>query len=552
MICAFSKEFSSNAYTCIENSFIKKYMPLADGDAVKVYLYGLLLCSSSSDVSLKDASEELFLTEDKIKEYFCFWEEFGLVSIVNVEPFTVNYLPINNVYSKPRKIKAEKYTDFSKSLQTLISSRMISTGEYTEYFNIMETYSIKPDAMLFIVKYCVDRKGTDIGYHYISKVAKDFGAREINTLEKIEQELSSYVSRTNELEKILKALSIRRAPDIEDLKLYKKWTGELNFDFNNILFAAKTLKRASIEKLDQFILELYSMKSFSKTEIEEFVNNKKAVYDTAIKINKALAIYVEIIDTVVDTYTKKWLSYGYDEQTLLYIASHLFTTGKNTLPDMDSLLTVLRERGVIDYVSVADYFENQKRADEFIAKILNNAGLVRRPTPWDRENLNMWKSWNFSDEMIIEAAKLSAGKSSPISYMNAILSGWKNKGVFSVSEIISEGSETSQEEYNKEYTRRRQKAISTAQKNSEKAMELQGFSKVYERLFSIEKDLAYAEISGNKDQLKNLENEKISLTKTAEEILSEVSLTLADLSPNYSCKKCNDTGYVGTHKCDCF
>ena len=34
---------------------------------------------------------------------------------------------------------------------------------------------------------------------------------------------------------------------------------------------------------------------------------------------------------------------------------------------------------------------------------------------------------NFSEDMIFEAAKLSAGKSSPIAYMNAILSNWKNK-----------------------------------------------------------------------------------------------------------------------------
>ena len=46
---------------------------------------------------------------------------------------------------------------------------MISTSEYTEYFNIMETYGIKPDAMLLIVRYCVDRKGEDIGYKYGKK-----------------------------------------------------------------------------------------------------------------------------------------------------------------------------------------------------------------------------------------------------------------------------------------------------------------------------------------------------------------------------------------------
>ena len=36
----------------------------------------------------------------------------------------------------------------------------------------------------------------------------------------------------------------------------------------------------------------------------------------------------------------------------------------------------------------------------------------------------------FTEELILEAAKLSAGKSSPIAYMNGILGNWKNNGVF--------------------------------------------------------------------------------------------------------------------------
>ena len=38
--CAFSKECDDNAYTLVENKFINKYLPHADGFAVKVYLYG--------------------------------------------------------------------------------------------------------------------------------------------------------------------------------------------------------------------------------------------------------------------------------------------------------------------------------------------------------------------------------------------------------------------------------------------------------------------------------------------------------------------------------
>ncbi len=556
MICSYSKEFSAVGFTDVENAFISEYLPVSSGEAVKVYLYGLFICQNPKfDLSLKEFAEALSLTEEEVLNFFLYWEEFGLVNVLTKDPLSVQYLPIRSSFlSKPKKIKAEKYSDFSKSLQAIITDRMISTNEYTEYFSIMEIYSIKPEAMLMVVKYCVDRKGADIGYKYISKVAKDFGNRGINTIEKVEKELSSYILRTGLIEKILKAMSIRRQPEIEDSTYLKKWTQELNFDEENIVFAASNLKKGSMAKLDEFLLELYSIKSFSKQEIAEYMKNKKTIYELAIKINKLLSVYVEVIDTVVDTYTKKWLSFGFDEQSLCFIASYCFKTGKNTLQDMNELVEKLRFSGVIDLSSVNDYFEQEKRKDEFISKMLSLAGVNRRPNPWDRENLSVWKSWNFSEDMILEAAKLSSGKSSPTAYMNGILSNWKSNGIFTVDKTVSvtEVNTDSQESYNREYERRRSLATSRAQKNNEKASELDGFMQIYGRLNSIEKDLAFAEIANDTSAILYLENEKNSLAEKANALLSKIGISLLDLSPRYACEKCNDTGYVGTHRCDCF
>lgn len=555
MTCSYSKEFSRSQFTGIENTFIYEYLPVSSGDSVKVYLYGLFLCQNPErDQSLKEIADVLKMTEQEIIDNFKYWEEFGLLSVVSEEPFTVQYLPVRGAMgAKARKFKAEKYTEFTKGIQAIIPNRMISTGEYTEYFNIMESYGIKPEAMLMIVKYCVDKKGQDIGYRYISKVAKDFGNRGIVTLDAVEKELSSYVLRTAVLEKILKALSLRRQPDIEDANLLKKWTKELNFEEENIIFAASKLKKGSIQKLDEFIMELYSMKSFSKEEISDYMSKKAAIYELAVKINKALSVYVEVLDPVVDTYTKKWLSHGFDEQTLLYVASHCFKSGKNTLRDMDELLDYLRNRGFVDLSSVGDYFDENNKTYAFISKMLATAGVNRRPTEWDKENLTVWKNWNFSEDMILEAAKLSSGKSSPMAYVNAILSNWKNKGVFSLNELSGASLPvSSQEEYNREFERRRMHAHSVAQKNMDTAMSLDGFTEIYSRLNSIEKDLAFAEISGDSSALSALEQEQRELNKRMEKLLKTVNLTIRDLSPRFKCEKCNDTGYVGTHKCDCY
>jgi len=80
----------------------------------------------------------------------------------------------------------------------------------------------------------------------------------------VEKELSSYVSRSAEIEKILKAMSLKKKPEIEDLNYYKKWTKELGYETENIIYAATKIKKGGMKKLDDFIGELYANKGFQK------------------------------------------------------------------------------------------------------------------------------------------------------------------------------------------------------------------------------------------------------------------------------------------------
>lgn len=433
--CSYSKEYSAQSYTDLDNAFIYEFMPEATGDAVKVYVYGLFLCKNLNlEITLDTFCENLKLEKETVIDAFTYWEECGLLTILSQEPFEVNYLPISRL-SKPRKIKPEKYAAFSGSVQALIPSRMISVGEFTEYYNLLETYSIKPEAMLMIIKYCVDLKGDSIGYRYISTVVKDFASRKILTVEQVEQELSSYVLRTSELSKILKAMSLKKKPEIEDLNYLNKWTKELGFETPNIIYAASKIKKGGMKKLDEFIGELYANKKFSKEEISHYAKDKENLYELTIKINRALSVYYDVIDTVVENYTAKWASFGYDEQSLLFIANYCFKKGKNTLQEMDNVISSLQKKGVISYESIAEHFVLISNTDKFIANILSVLGLSRKVTSWDRENVKLWKTWNFSDEMILEAASCSSGKANPIPYMNAILSTWKQKGIFTKEQI---------------------------------------------------------------------------------------------------------------------
>jgi hypothetical protein len=104
--CSFSKEFDDNSYVTIENKFITKYLPQADGFAVKVYLYGLSVCKhAAADFSLASMAEVLQTDENSLMQAFAFWEDFDLVEIISKTPFAVQYLPVKSAVGRPKKIR---------------------------------------------------------------------------------------------------------------------------------------------------------------------------------------------------------------------------------------------------------------------------------------------------------------------------------------------------------------------------------------------------------------------------------------------------------------
>lgn len=432
--CSFSKETITNSSTVLDNRFISTYLPEANGDAIKIYIYGLFVCQESdSDISFDKFCNDVKLDKDVVSDCFRFWEELGIVNVLSEDPFIVKYLPI--AQSKPRKYSAEKYGEFNKALQVLIPERMITTNEYAAYFSLMEENGLKPEALLMIVKYCVDLKGGAIGLRYILKVANDFIARGITTTTKIEKELSDYSLKTGEFASLMNYILPNKKPQIEDLKLFEKWNKQLLYDIDTIIFIAKSAKIKNIEKLDKEIDVLYASKKFSEKEIADYYKSKAKTTELAYAINRSLSVYTEVIDPVIENYVIPWQNMGYDEETLLFLATYCFKKNRRSLEEMNEVVEKLYKNGLITLTSIAEYLKSISADDDFIKKLLLIAGLSRKPTEWDRANLKTWRSWNFSDEMICEACAIAAGKSNPMSYVNAVLSGWKSEGIFTTDKI---------------------------------------------------------------------------------------------------------------------
>lgn len=364
---------------------------------------------------------------------------------------------------------------------------------------------------------------------------------------------------------ILRAMGSTRKAEPDDYKLLKKWTDELGFELPVIEFAASLYKKSGLNKLDEVLQELYSNKKFSKTEIREYLARKTEIRALTLSIAKELGVYCQIVDTYTDNFVSKWLAAGYEDSSLLQLAKYCFRRERKSFEKMDELIGKLVSLGVVSAESIVTYMESEAREQEFAGQVLRTAGISRRVNNWDRECLRNWRSWNFSDEMILKAAETATGKTSPMPYITSVLSSWKSKNIFNPDQLVKEQPKENyyqkqmREEHDAEFRKKvqnyyfnlRERARDIADHYLKRARADADFRKNEEEIKATEIKLAKAEALGGgttelESSLKDLKIRRAALLKS-------MNLKESMLVPQYRCKKCNDTGFdKDGNVCSCY
>lgn len=432
-LCSYSSKLAMDGYTVLDNTFLNEFLPQATGEDVKVYLYGLNLCSNpnTDDNSLDTMSKVLCLTEDEILKSFAYWQEMGLVQVVSTNPFEVRFLPVRARSGSSKIRNKEKYADFNAQMQEVISGRMITPTEYNEYYSLIEVYHFEPEALVMIAKYCTTRKSNSIGYPYILAVARNYAEEGLKTTEAVENKFIEYEQNSEEIKRVLDALGLKRDADIEERNLYLKWNNNFGFTNGTIVEVAKTLKKkGGFAKLDSLLSKYYEQKLFTVEEISEFSNRQEELFELAKTVSKNLGLYYQNLENVVDVYIADWTNKGYDAQTLTLISMYCFKQSIRSLEAMNTVVQKFYKLGLISVESIEQYISSVIRSDEQIKQVLDNVGLLRSVSSYDREFYKTWtNSWGFSDEQILMVSESSKGKSNPISYLNKILATLNEKNI---------------------------------------------------------------------------------------------------------------------------
>ena len=441
-LCSFSSALSMDTSTLIDNAFINEFMPSASGNAIKVYLYGLSLCSSpySRDNEIDSMANVLGLTIDEIVDAFSYWQEMGIVQIITLDPISVQFLPVKLHSGRGKTQIKEKYADFNKQAQAILSGRMIRPNEYNEYYNLIETYHFEPEALLMIIRYCAKLKNNSINYPYILTVANSFEKDNIKTTAALEEKLLEQEQACSELSGILSTLGIKREADLDERNLYIKWTKVFGFTEGTIKEVAKTLKkRGGMHKLDELLSKYYEQKLFTMQEIANYSSNKEKLFEIARVVTKNIGVYYQNLENVVETYIADWNNKGYDETSLSLIAKYCFKQSVRTLEGMNTVIQKFFKLGLVSIDAINEYLEIVIETDNIIKEILDNAGLIRSVSAYDRDLYKTWTDgWNLSKELIIFASTTAKGKVQPIIYLNKLLSQFHSKGISSIDEAKKE------------------------------------------------------------------------------------------------------------------
>ena len=434
--CKFSSSYQSKNQTLIDNVFITDFLPKAPDLCVKAYLLGLHKCNSADehDNNLEYFAKTLNVCEEDVVSLFKYWEDMGLVQVLSTNPIEVRFMPINSSMVSVKKYKVDKYADFNIQAQELIGERMIMPNDYAEFYNLIEKHHIQENALLAIIKYCVDNKGFNLNPKYVIAVAKDWARENVITLEQVEEKIIELGVVDDKMSLILLAMGTKRKVQLEDKELLNKWLNAFGFELNVILFVVKMLKnkkrKLDVNILDDSLTKYFEMKLMSVQEIENYENEKENLYFIAVAVNKELGIYYEDLTKEIDAYVVPWINMGFDVELLKMVADNCFKSSIRTLEGLNNIINKLFRLGIVNINSYLQYINDNLAVDERIKKILIELNLTRNVNNMDRNFYSTWTNdWGFSDEVVLYGASLSRDKSNAMQYLNKILSNWNSQGV---------------------------------------------------------------------------------------------------------------------------
>ncbi len=277
---------SALKFTPVSNVFIEKYMPIARGEFVKVYLL-MLRYNTSNEPGVNGAvlASSLNLLESDVMNALNYWNDQGVIRLIPIDKmnnFRIEFLPLDDVSSNDTNevnlldaLDNSETTDMLRDIEKILG-RSLSNKEMEIYLNWQNDFSFTSELILILIEYCVSRGKSD--YRYIEKVALAWHDLGIKSIEEAQMHIKKTEDKWIKIRQILQYLGLKNTEVMKPQEeLLDKWLFTYNFDLPLIQKACdicfQRLNRADFKYIDGILTKWFN-------------DNLKTLEDVAIKDKK--------------------------------------------------------------------------------------------------------------------------------------------------------------------------------------------------------------------------------------------------------------------------
>lgn len=288
-------------YTPVSNVFIDKYMPLARGKFVKVYILGLKYCMSGEfGVSASIMAGTLHILETDIINAWNYWNDEGVIKMVpvdNMGNYSIEFIDLadsepskNSTVNLLKELDKGATKDMLQDIEKLLS-RPLSPSEMTMYIGWISGLNFSPELILLLIQYCASKGKTDS--RYIEKTALAWHDNKIQGIDDAQAFIKRHEDKWVKINQILNYLGSKGGEIMKPQEqMLTKWINTYSFPVEVIYKACdicfERINKADFKYIDGILgswnkegiktLEDVALKDNKKQEFKKNVsyNNKKS------------------------------------------------------------------------------------------------------------------------------------------------------------------------------------------------------------------------------------------------------------------------------------
>lgn len=277
------------ATTTIENIFINEYMPKANGDYVKIYLFGLKQATNHQSVTIdnRDLAKNFSLTEGDVIAAWKYWEDQKILKVeyIGSEKIVITYDHIlsNMLVGDQPEESPETTVDASddeneRRIQEMffaiegMMGRPLTGNEMHFYKSCLQDLHFTPETVVLLVEYSMNMIGkkdesfsaTQI-LNYTKQVAKGWSQAGVHDHTQAEAHMKDTQNQQKNLYEIFKYLGLNRQPMDWEKKMITTWQTDYGYDLSIIVLALERTHTPNIRYVDG-ILKNWHQKGYRTVE----------------------------------------------------------------------------------------------------------------------------------------------------------------------------------------------------------------------------------------------------------------------------------------------